>query len=102
MHPSRRILLVLPVLAALLGPAAHSAQDLYVTNNLDSSISVFDIGAGGVPAPVAGSPFGTSDDPFGVVLSNDGSRLYAVSGMEAEVVGYSVGPGGLTPLPGSP
>jgi hypothetical protein len=55
-----------------------SQSHLYVANNGDSTISAFAVGAGGVLAAVAGSPFLITNDsnPFASAIDPSGAHLY--------------------------
>jgi 6-phosphogluconolactonase len=77
---------------------------LLATANLnDSTVSVFQVGAGGALAPVSGSPFGTGLGPFSVAFSPGGGLLATANLIDGTVSVFQVGAGGaLTPVSGSP
>jgi DNA-binding beta-propeller fold protein YncE len=86
-----------------LAPAAHAAPFAYVSNQVSADVSAFSIDADGGLASLAGSPFAAGEEPFGLAVTPDGTRLYVADEGSEAVSGYEIGAaGGLTPLPGSP
>lgn len=66
------------------------------STNFDAIIAIFTISSNGELVPVAGSPFSTMVNPFGIRISPDGQFL-AVGGAEVEM--FRIGPeGSLTSL----
>lgn len=97
-------------LSALVGvvllalPAAAAAnRNLYVTNQSSQDLSVFDIAQSGALGPIVHSPFAVGSNPWGVVLSPDGTHLYVARKSTASVLTYSVAAdGSFAAIPGNP
>jgi hypothetical protein len=81
---------------------------LFISDNLQSLIHVFQIGTGGVLTEIAGSPFAVPFDPMNLGTDGLGKYLYASNGTfsthtATEVAAYAIGTtGALTLVPGSP
>jgi DNA-binding beta-propeller fold protein YncE len=96
---------VVGIVVCLLGAAAsaQAAPFVYVTNELSNDVSQYDIGAGGLLAPLSPPTVAAGTAPQeGVAVSPDGKSVY-VSDFSAnfasgQISQYDVGPdGGLTP-----
>jgi 6-phosphogluconolactonase (cycloisomerase 2 family) len=95
-------LLWLVLCGALIFPVGAAANQVYVTNQSDESISAFSIGAGGSLSPIACTTgCKTEVDPNGVAVSPSGRFVYVVNtgGEGGETVGgtisvFAVEPGG--------
>ena len=85
---------IVGLVASLLGAAAPARADpfAYVTNFLGSSVSQYDIGAGGLLAPLSPATVATTGGKFGVAVSPDGRSVY-VTGSDS-VSQFDVGAGG--------
>jgi len=83
------------MVASLLGAAAAARADpfAYVTNFLDNSVSQYDIGAGGLLAPVSPATVAAGGGPRGVAVSPDGRSVY-VANRSGGVSQFDVGAGG--------
>jgi YVTN family beta-propeller protein len=74
-HPRQTVAAtVLAALAGLVAPAAL-AQNAYITNYGSDTVSVIDTATNGY----VGSPIRVGDDPFGVAVTPDGSRVYVAN-----------------------
>ena len=94
-------------LVAELGAAAAARADpfAYVTNHADSSVSQYDIGAGGLLAPLSPATVAAGTSPFEVAVSPDGQSAYVTNHADASVSQYDIGAGGSwrhCPRPPSP
>jgi DNA-binding beta-propeller fold protein YncE len=106
------------VLVAVAAPAAHAAPFAYVANQSDGTVSQYDIGAGGLLAPLSPPtvaarqgpwPVATPPEPSGLAVSPDGKSVYvAIIGFDYDawpvqsgVTQFDVGAGG-TLSPKSP
>jgi len=58
-------------MAIVLGSAASSAQNAYITNNGDNTVSVIATATN----TVVGSPIPVGVGPFGVAVTQDGSKV---------------------------
>lgn len=80
------------------------SQFIYVANVNEGTVSVFNIGSGGVLTPVPGSPFTVDAQPAGLSLTPDGRFLYIVFGSPdlGHVKAWAVNPaaGSFTPVAG--
>ena len=65
-------------------------------------IFAFSVGAGGVLAPISGSPFAAGSQPSAIASDASGTYVYATDFARNQVLGYQVSSGVLTPLSGSP
>ena len=93
----------LVVVLATLAPAgaARGASSAYVANQVNSTVSQYDIGAGGPLTPKAPPtvPTGANgSDPFGVVVSPDRASVYVINHGADSIAQYDIGAdGGLSP-----
>jgi 6-phosphogluconolactonase (cycloisomerase 2 family) len=53
--------------------------DVYVANQLDSTISGYSIASGGTATAISGSPYNNSSQPSALVIDNTGKYLLAIS-----------------------
>ena len=83
---------VVAVLAA--ATSAQAAPFVYVTNSAGNSLSQYDIGAGGLLAPLAPATVAAEESPTGVAVSPDGQSVYALNFGSGTVSQYDVGSGG--------
>jgi len=96
-------LLWLVLCGALIFPVGAAANQVYVTNQSNESISAFSIGAGGSLSPIACTTGCTTEvDPNGVAVSPNGRFVYVANtgGEGGETVGgtisvFAVEPGGV-------
>lgn len=85
-----------------------AGANLFVSDPLQNSIYVFQIGTGGVLTAATGSPFTIPFSPMNLTTDGLGKYLYAVDGDSithtgSQIAAYAVGTGGvLTAVPGSP
>jgi 6-phosphogluconolactonase (cycloisomerase 2 family) len=106
-----------PFLGDFLGTVGEAAMItnpagtmLFVSDQLQSRIDVYQIGTGGVLTPATGSPFTlpAGFEPMNLATDGLGKYLYASNGNSSthtgtEVAAFVVGSSGtLTPVPGSP
>jgi DNA-binding beta-propeller fold protein YncE len=103
----RRLWLAVATALALLGAAApaQAAPFVYVTHLADD-VSQYNVGAGGLLAPLVPPTVAAGDQPGGVAVSPDGKSVYVPTGdgqwpPSATISQYDVGPGG-TLSPKSP
>jgi 6-phosphogluconolactonase (cycloisomerase 2 family) len=97
-----------PFAAQRIGPFGSAfspvnANQLFVSNAHDGpgagSVSVYDVGADGALAPIAGSPFADNQTaPCWVALSPDGAALFAVNTAVPSISAYSVSASGALSL----
>lgn len=97
--------------AGSAGPIATSADGkfLYIANQMEGTVTVFAIGAGGALSAVSGSPFGIDPGAQALALTPDGKFLYVAAftptstGANQTVKGYAVNPvvGSFTPVTGA-
>jgi DNA-binding beta-propeller fold protein YncE len=95
----RRLWLGVATVVALLAAAApaQAAPFAYVTNAGDG-VSQYDVGAGGLLAPLSPATVAAHREPLGVAVSPDGRSVYVTNDMSDNISQYDVGPGGaLTP-----
>src|SRR5262249_57232572 len=59
-------------LACLFAPASARAQNAYITNSGDNTVSVIDTATN----TVVGSPITVGIEPWGVAVTPDGSKVY--------------------------
>ena len=62
-------------LACLFAPASARAQNAYITNSGDKTVSVIDTATN----TVVGSPISVGDAPSGVAVTPDGSKVYVAN-----------------------
>lgn len=79
------------------GPMAvsHDGRFLYVANETQGNVAVFNVGPSGTLTAVAGSPFTTDGGARGMSLTPDGKFLYVAfneSNVVSTVKGYAVNP----------
>ena len=82
-----------------------SGSVLYITNaGTPGFIQAFPVNQGVVgPAPIAGSPFTTGDQPLALAITPDGGFLYTADTTNPSISEYSINPdGSLTQLSKSP
>lgn len=89
----------------------YSPKFLYATNLTSNNLSAFSVdAASGVLTPIAGTPFATGANPFGVAADPLGKFVYASNGFnnvtnkaEKSISAFTAGAdGALTSIPGSP
>jgi DNA-binding beta-propeller fold protein YncE len=82
---------------------AQATPFVYVTNGGSDDISQYNVGAGGLLAPLIPPTVAATDPGGGVVVSPDGKSVYVTAGFgnSGSVLQYDVGPGG-TLSPKSP
>jgi DNA-binding beta-propeller fold protein YncE len=88
---------------ATAGPlaTAEAKRTAYVAGADSGTVAAFDVGPGGLSAPIPGSPFSIGAQATGVSIAPDGRRLFAAN--DNTVSGRSIAPdGSLASLPGSP
>ena len=93
----RRLGLGLATLAILLAAAAPAQANpfAYVANLSGDNVSQYDVGAGGLLAPLAPPTVATGGAPQGVAVSPDGESVYVAGGFSpGSVSQYDVGAGG--------
>jgi YVTN family beta-propeller protein len=61
--------------ACLFVPASARAQNAYITNSRDGTVSVIDTATN----TVVGSPISVGTNPIGVVVTPDGSKVYVAN-----------------------
>ncbi len=61
--------------AGLLGSAQALAQNAYITNENDNTVSVIDTATN----TVIGSPIPVGNNPYGVAVTPDGSKVYVAN-----------------------
>ena len=88
-HRGRRGSNRLPSRGCGAGPAAPF---VYVTNSGSNDVSQYDIGAGGLLAPLSPAAVATGIGPLAVAVSPDGGSVYVGDG--PGVSQYDIGPGG--------
>ena len=107
-----------PFLGDFLGSVGEAAMVtnpagtmLFVSDQLQSQIYVYQIGTGGVLTAVTGSPFAVPFEPMNLGTDGLGKYLYASNGISsthtaskvaAFVINTTSGSAALTPVPGSP
>jgi DNA-binding beta-propeller fold protein YncE len=74
-----------------VSPDGRSA---YVTNTTSGSVSQYDIGAGGLLAPLSPATVAAGVQPFGLAVSPDGGSVYVANSSGDSVSQYDVGAGG--------
>ena len=86
----------LAIVGAVLATAApaYGAPFAYVTNSAGNSLSQYDVGAGGLLAPLSPATVAAGDLPSGVAASPDGQSVYALNFGSGTVSQYDVGAGG--------
>jgi DNA-binding beta-propeller fold protein YncE len=99
----RRLWLSVATTAALFAAAApaQAAPFVYVTNFGSDSISQYEVGAGGLLAPLSPPTVAAADRPASVAVSPDARNVYVTNTFRDEVTQYDVSPGG-TLSPKSP
>src|SRR5260221_841414 len=77
----RRIfgLFAIAAVAGLVGGAQALAQNAYITNNGDNTVSVIDTATN----TVVGSPIPVGSGPYGVAVTPDGSKVYVTNNSTA-------------------
>jgi DNA-binding beta-propeller fold protein YncE len=86
--------LVVPALFALPAPA-RATGSVYVTNNgspIQTGVSQYAIGAGGLLSPLSPPSIAAGTAPFGVALSPDGKSAYVANIDDNTVSQFSVDP----------
>jgi DNA-binding beta-propeller fold protein YncE len=80
---------------------ARAADSAYVANQVESTVSQYDIGAGGpltAKAPPTVPTGANGSDPFGVVVSPDRASVYVINHGADSIAQYDIGAdGGLSP-----
>jgi YVTN family beta-propeller protein len=71
----KKLAFALSLLACLFAPAAARAQNAYITNSGDGTVSVIDTATN----TVVGSPITVGTAPFGVAVTSDGSKVYVTN-----------------------
>jgi 6-phosphogluconolactonase len=80
---------------------AVSADSLYLyiaRSGTSGGLAMYSIGAGGVPAPVSGSPLAAGNQPISVVINKAGTDLYVANQIDSTISGYSVANDVVAPL----
>jgi len=84
-------------LLAVVTPA-QAAPFAYVTNPATDSVSQFNVGAGGLLAPLSPATVATGGEPHRAAVSPNGRSLYVTNSSSDSLSGfvsqYDVGPGG--------
>lgn len=97
-------LLLAAAVTALVVPGAAGAKPrVYVVGNASSNIAALDVGAGGLPTPVPGSPFAAGTNAVSIAMTPDGRRAYVVNAgtIPPSVSAYNVtATGALVPIAG--
>jgi DNA-binding beta-propeller fold protein YncE len=90
------LLLAAATAAALLAAAApaQAAPFAYVTNAIDGTVSQYNVGAGGLLAPLSPPTVVAGDRPSEVAVSPNGKSVYVANSTSNSVSQYDVGPGG--------
>jgi len=71
--------------------AVDSGQFVYVTNNIDSTISGYAVSTSGALTPIPGSPFPSAGlDPLGVTVDPRGKFLYVADAMANSISAYQI------------
>src|SRR6516162_2325563 len=68
-------------LACLFAPVSTHAQNAYIMNQLDNTVSVIDTATN----TVVGSPIPVGRSPFGVAVTPDGSKVYVANSLSGTV-----------------
>jgi len=91
-------------LSALNMAVAPSGNVLYVTGQgTQGYIEAFPLTGGVLGAQLAGSPFTTGDNPYGLAIAPGGGFLYTGNKTDSSISEFTIGSGGiLTPLANSP
>ena len=98
-----KTLALLVAMVATLASAgvARAAASAYVANGVDSTISQYDVGAGGpltAKAPPTVPSGAQGSNPFGVVVSPDRASVYVINHGADSIAQYDIGAdGGLSP-----
>jgi YVTN family beta-propeller protein len=66
----------------ILGSAPSSAQNAYITNNGDNTVSVIDTATN----TVVGLPIPVGSAPYGVAVTSDGSKVYVTGAYGVAVI----------------
>jgi YVTN family beta-propeller protein len=69
-------------LACLFAPVSARAQNAYITNQRDNTVSVIDTETD----TVVGSPIPVASNPRGVAVTSDGSKVYVAGGGTVSVI----------------
>ncbi len=77
-----------------LGASAQAEPFAYVANSDGDSVSQYDVGAGGLLAPLSPPAVAAGDRPTSVAVSPDGQSVYVTNARDSTVSQYSVGAGG--------
>ena len=87
---------IVGTVAILLGAAAAARADpfAYVPNSAGDSVFQFNVGAGGLLAPLSPATVAAGDNPFQVAVSPDGQSAYVTNTSGYSVSQYDIGPGG--------
>ena len=73
-------------------------KSVYVVNQIDDTVSQYDVGAGGQLTLKTPATVPTGSGPFEVAVSPDGKSVYVTNSSAATVSQYDIGAGGaLTP-----
>jgi DNA-binding beta-propeller fold protein YncE len=92
----RRLWLSAAIAVGLLAVAApaQAAPFAYVTNAIDGTVSQYNVGAGGLLAPLSPPTVVAGDRPSNVAVSPNGKSVYVANSTSNSVSQYDVGPGG--------
>ena len=60
-------------------PSARAAQFVYVSNFSSVNVSQYEVGVGGLLAPLVPPATATASSPLGVTVSPDGRSVYVVN-----------------------
>jgi DNA-binding beta-propeller fold protein YncE len=91
----RRLLLAVTTSIVLLVvvPAVAAAPFTYVTNSGSDSVSQFNVGSGGLLAPLSPPTVPAEGTPGGIAISPNGRNAYATA-FDGSVLQYDIGAGG--------
>ena len=85
---------------------ANAASTQLFMTEIGAGVRVFNLGKGGVPTEIAGSPFAAGTGPTGIALNAAGTDLYVTNKGDGTISGYTIAAtgtvGALTQLSSSP
>jgi len=86
-------------LSALNMKLSPSGTTLFVTGQgIQGYVEVFPVNNGVLGAPVAGSPFPTGNDPYGLAVDSTGSHLYTANTRDGSISAFSIASSGALTL----
>lgn len=74
--------------------ASPDGRRVYVPNQMQDSVAVFEIGADGALTPASFSPVAAGDGPTSIVFTPDGSRAFVSNRLGGTIQPYTVGADG--------